>query len=70
MLSPIKNFDIAGAIWYQGEANTSNNSVYAQLLTTMIDAGGKNGTSFLSITFKLHHTYGRKMKVLWCRNKN
>ena len=38
MLSPLIPFNIAGAIWYQGEGNTANNSSYAQLLTTMIDA--------------------------------
>ena len=38
MLAPLINFNIAGAIWYQGEANVSSNSTYKKLLTTMIDA--------------------------------
>lgn len=38
MISPITNFNIAGAIWYQGEGNTVNNETYHQLFTTMIDA--------------------------------
>ncbi|MBS1655902.1 MAG: sialate O-acetylesterase, partial [Bacteroidetes bacterium] len=38
MLAPVKQFDIAGAIWYQGEGNTIAPSAYARLLTTMIDA--------------------------------
>ncbi len=38
MVAPIINFDMAGAIWYQGEGNTSNNATYGQLFTTMIDS--------------------------------
>lgn len=41
MLAPITNFAIAGAIWYQGEANVGTNSTYTLLLTTMIDAWRK-----------------------------
>jgi len=36
MIAPLTNFSIAGAIWYQGEGNTSAPDTYAQLLTTMI----------------------------------
>jgi len=62
MLSPIKNFDIAGAIWYQGEANTSNNSTYAQLLTTMIDAWRKKWNKEFPFYYVqiAPFTYGRK----------
>ena len=38
MLAPLTNFNIAGALWYQGESNVSSNDTYAKLLTTMIDA--------------------------------
>jgi sialate O-acetylesterase len=38
MLAPITRYNIAGAIWYQGEANTGTNSTYSQLLITMIDS--------------------------------
>jgi sialate O-acetylesterase len=38
MIAPITRFDIAGVIWYQGEANTGGHRTYAQLLTTMIDS--------------------------------
>jgi sialate O-acetylesterase len=38
MLSPIVPYNMAGAIWYQGESNTETNSTYAQLLTSMIEA--------------------------------
>jgi sialate O-acetylesterase len=38
MLAPITKFNIAGVIWYQGEANTGTNATYARLLRTMIDA--------------------------------
>ncbi len=38
MLAPITNYNISGALWYQGESNVGTNNTYAQLLTTMIDA--------------------------------
>jgi len=36
MIDPITKFNIAGAIWYQGESNTANNDTYHKLFTTMI----------------------------------
>lgn len=36
MIAPVTNYNIAGAIWYQGEANTGTANSYAQLLATMI----------------------------------
>ncbi len=41
MLSPVINFSIAGAIWYQGEGNTSAPTTYSHLLNTMIDSWRK-----------------------------
>ncbi|MBS0030994.1 sialate O-acetylesterase [Chitinophaga sp. 22321] len=38
MLAPITNYAAAGAIWYQGENNTSTAGTYARLFTKMIDA--------------------------------
>jgi sialate O-acetylesterase len=38
MLSPITNYSVAGAIWYQGEGNTAAPATYSTLLTTMIDS--------------------------------
>jgi sialate O-acetylesterase len=38
MIAPITNFNIAGALWYQGEANVPANDTYTKLLTTMIDS--------------------------------
>jgi sialate O-acetylesterase len=38
MIAPIAKYDIAGAIWYQGEANVGTNNSYSQLLITMIDS--------------------------------
>ncbi|MEO6313824.1 MAG: sialate O-acetylesterase [Chitinophagaceae bacterium] len=38
MVAPVTPFSIAGAIWYQGESNTSTNDTYGKLFTTMIDA--------------------------------
>ena len=36
MISPVTNYNIAGALWYQGEGNTVAPNSYARLLTTMI----------------------------------
>ncbi|HTE11526.1 MAG TPA: sialate O-acetylesterase [Chitinophagaceae bacterium] len=38
MIAPLTSFNIAGAIWYQGESNTSTNDAYNKLFTTMINA--------------------------------
>lgn len=36
MIDPVTKFNIAGAIWYQGESNITNNDTYHKLFTTMI----------------------------------
>ena len=36
MIYPLTNYNIAGALWYQGEGNTNAPATYARLLTTMI----------------------------------
>lgn len=36
MISPLTDFSIAGAIWYQGESNTGTAASYQKLFTTMI----------------------------------
>lgn len=41
MISPVTNFSIAGAIWYQGESNTGTAASYNKLFTTMIDTWRK-----------------------------
>ena len=41
MISPLTNFPIAGAIWYQGESNTGTAASYNKLFTTMIGAWRK-----------------------------
>lgn len=41
MIYPIANYTIAGAIWYQGEANVGTWYAYRQLLTTMISSWRK-----------------------------
>jgi sialate O-acetylesterase len=38
MIAPLTNFTIAGVIWYQGENNTINASVYPRLFPAMIDS--------------------------------
>jgi len=37
MIAPVIPYGIAGAIWYQGESNCENHSVYAQLMKTLIE---------------------------------
>lgn len=41
MIYPITNYSIAGAIWYQGEANVGTASTYTPLFTTMISSWRK-----------------------------
>ena len=36
MISPLTDFPIAGALWYQGESNTGTAASYKKLFTTMI----------------------------------
>ncbi len=36
MIKPIVNFNIKGAIWYQGEANRTRHAEYASLLSAMV----------------------------------
>lgn len=36
MIAPLTNYNIAGALWYQGESNTAAPYTYARLLTSMI----------------------------------
>jgi sialate O-acetylesterase len=37
MIFPVIPYEIAGAIWYQGESNCSNYQIYANLMKTLID---------------------------------
>jgi len=42
MIAPFTKYNIAGVIWYQGEANVGNNNgTYSQLLINMIDSWRK-----------------------------
>ena len=38
MIAPLTHYSIAGAIWYQGEANVGTFHTYSLLLSTMIDS--------------------------------
>ena len=38
MVAPVTNFNIAGALWYQGESNTGTNSTYLPLMVTLINS--------------------------------
>ncbi len=42
MIYALTNYNIAGTIWYQGEANTSTASTYESLFTTMIGSWRKS----------------------------
>ena len=37
MISPLKNFPLAGVIWYQGESNIGRGAQYKTLLRVLID---------------------------------
>lgn len=37
MIAPLLNYKIKGAIWYQGESNTKNPSIYSEAFSTMIE---------------------------------
>jgi sialate O-acetylesterase len=41
MIAPLTNYNIAGAIWYQGESNREAPSSYTELMNTMINAWRK-----------------------------
>ena len=41
MINPITNFEISGAIWYQGESNVGTWSTYKKLMDTMIGSWRK-----------------------------
>lgn len=41
MIAPITNFNIAGAIWYQGESNVPTAASYTKLMNAMIDSWRK-----------------------------
>lgn len=41
MIAPVSRFNIAGAIWYQGESNTAAPLTYTKLFTAMIDSWRK-----------------------------
>ncbi len=38
MIAPLISYNIAGAIWYQGESNSTTNDTYNRLFTAMINA--------------------------------
>jgi len=42
MIAPLLNYNIKGAIWYQGESNTGNPAEYAQLFPALIMDWRKN----------------------------
>ena len=41
MIAPVTSFNIAGALWYQGEGNVINAGTYGRLFTTMIGSWRK-----------------------------
>ena len=41
MIHPLTNYEIAGAIWYQGESNVGTHYAYQRLFTNMIDGWRK-----------------------------
>jgi sialate O-acetylesterase len=52
MIYPVMPYGIAGAIWYQGEANCGNYQVYSKLMKTLIENwrdGFKKGFPFYQV---------------------
>lgn len=41
MIAPLQNYSIKGVIWYQGESNTGNPSIYTELFSTLINSWRK-----------------------------
>jgi len=62
MIAPITNYNIAGAIWYQGEGNTIAPATYSKLLTTMIASWRKAWNKELPFYYVqiAPYTYGNK----------
>jgi sialate O-acetylesterase len=62
MIAPITNYNIAGAIWYQGEGNTIAPDTYSKLLTTMIGSWRKAWNKELPFYYVqiAPYTYGNK----------
>ena len=62
MIAPISNYNIAGAIWYQGEGNTIAPDTYSKLLTAMIGTWRKAWNKELSFYYVqiAPYTYGNK----------
>ncbi len=38
MIAPLQDFPVKGMLWYQGESNLGNTSIYADLLTAMVSS--------------------------------
>lgn len=51
MINPIKDYAIAGIIWYQGESNVGNAATYQLLFTSMIEAWRKEWKKDLPFYF-------------------
>ena len=62
MIAPISNFNIAGAIWYQGEGNVIAPDTYSKVLTTMIGCWRKTWKKELPFYYVqiAPFTYGNK----------
>lgn len=62
MIYPVTNFNIAGAIWYQGEGNTAAPDTYGKLLSTMIGSWRKAWNKELPFYYVqiAPYTYGNK----------
>ena len=65
MIWPLRNFKIAGVIWYQGEANKNNADLYAEEFTMMIESWRKTFSDdklpfyFVQIAPYLRKSFGR-----------
>jgi sialate O-acetylesterase len=59
MLAPLAPFGLRGALWYQGEANTTHPARYADLLRDLVDdwrrLWGRGDFPFLVVQLPAHH---------------
>jgi sialate O-acetylesterase len=71
MIAPLTSFSIAGALWYQGEANVSVPNSYAQLLETMIGSWRKAWNSNFPFYYVqiAPFTYGGKNQAALLREQ-
>jgi sialate O-acetylesterase len=67
MIAPVVPYEIAGAIWYQGESNRYKPQTYAQLMRTLIESWRKDFNKDFPFYYVqiAPFTYDSKVKHTW-----